>query len=1075
MVLHEGTISNFLDGVRSATARITAEKLYKRLLKNGGSVDIASHRDIPGSRVLVGELLLYGFVEHKANPGSGEYPWEMFHDLCIHPIARDGRFISYAMPYRITTELRVNPKKRSRIDLSNDQSGSDIGAGNIEMQVLSRGKKKGKKSESGQGKSSVEAEPGSGIHHSDTDGSRNSQRKHQQICDTSESSYTRDDSSTDEYGNYPAIGCSIRDIAYARFRKNVLEGILHTASDTYAIDGVIQCRGKQKGCSVLWNSRLANVFTLVSNMEGAATKLECGSCRELLMQLRSSFIYNLLRICNYNKRLEDVDALYQHVFQDIIQFYCNGDAIMGTFFAHVSKLIYYSKIENAENVNAQVNQLGLVVTGWLGDRRIHGYIDRFAKLNLPQLVCGAFMRLLDKDDGALIDKCHLMLFRDAFTCFIMNYLAYLVDDICGGQKLVYDPYVSKGINYIYHLNSRLHIINCMIENYVATVASISSKIEDECAHIMYMVASPLLGNENIYKWILGLHFRDSDGDEMRRQCRLAVMVLYTVAVNYHQPFLKAEAVNCLRRFQGVPWVSLLCFCSGDPVTNHMVAPIAFTMIQSSGEGAILNCTFRYTFLTSLDEVISEIQQSDIVFHGYRDTRFAMLERTGRETLYAHITTMWPPILTAMFNDNVISMPLSFLVYFATAHLLPIVWNEDLDKYNDMEEDEKKRSIYVSPKMSIELNWTLHIINMMYCLEPTICDLSILDCIIVNFVMHKATIHLHDIREILTLHTGETQQDTIQNVISSNYIALTQNPVNMLLRMPNSITVKSFILRPFCNCILQLLCNLYRDICYGYPSFSMSRKTRLGITYINALQEASILNLVMELANDRLPRTIEDNIGCLISMITSKATFTDDIISSTGLPMSSLLAYVDLCVSEEKLFEKVTERFAASVEMLVNNSNNCNKSDVENVSIAQRKKDNKAFLSPYSSGDVATYHLYNVLLRVIEIPELSKITNIPAEDPNAQRFMMVVNLYWRCFQMSGGNNPILGFVKNSLPIVVRLHYLCPWMINNSTEMLQTWIHNDKAITPELQNIACGVIKDLRGIYQELKELESVEDT
>ncbi|KAK1933313.1 hypothetical protein X943_003112 [Babesia divergens] len=1061
MLLFEGSVDDFLGGVRRATSRRTAEKLYKRLVKNGTSVNIASDENLPGSRVLVGELLLHGFVEQIASFGSAENLLKRFHELCLHPLALDQPLLSYATPY-ITAPIPFEPVNRTESEHNCYEQYGEASKDAVSSLTKSNSEKSNVcdlpgVSESGeQSQTSVSTD------------SKRDQMDEQPPYSYGEAFVYREDISnatasiSAKLGDTVSIGSStsvipdqwIGDITFAQSPKSIIERMRWTAVDVCVWERQTLQKSPPINSSTLWNSKLANVSTIIASLGTIVDTTQCKTCAEILDVLRTSFTSNLIYILKRTKRPDEVAMFHGKLFQDIAQWYHNCDVIMAAFYTHIGKVIDCRLEVDAQDQKEAINRMGLAMAGWLTDKRIHYYIDTLTNIEVYQTIFRAFMKLVPCNDNYHLETEHLTLFRDAFVAFLLNSAVYMIDDVCEASKIGFDPYVPRGINYCYRLNSGLHVLSCMIEHYIRAIASLAPMVDETGTQIFHTVAAPLLGNENLYKWLHGVKFKAWNGEEQLMQCRLAVVVLYLVAVNYQQPFLRSEDIKFISKFHGLPWVSALAFCCRDPVSNHMVGPLTTILVQSLGEGILLNLAMGDTTITVMDEVISDVKQDALDIYGHKAVKLSLMEPVERTSVYALLRIMWPKILAKLLSHNVRRMAISPMIYYAITHMMPVIWGKELqNEMTDANQEHLKNKFKCdSTQLHLDFHWVLHLINQMYCMEPTLCDVAMVDAIIYHFGLGKPPTPMSKVKDALMLFNHDPRYTEIQAEIASNYIALHQNPINMLLRMTEKAALNAFVLRPFSNIILQLLHSLYKDICYGFPTFNMQRKTQLDVTDINALQEAAILNVVMELADDIPPRSIEINMSSFISVLTARATFKDEIVSATGLPIHPLLAYVELGVPEEMSFDKLTENFTYSVEALCKSAVTSTKGNVEYTSISKQRGIPKASLKPYSAGDVATYHLYQVLLQVLEMPELSQISTNVTEDPNVQRFMMIIQVYWRCLQLSSTNGAFLEFIRNSLFIVLQIHYLCPWMVNKSTEQLQMWLHTERNLEAGLQEFA-----------------------
>lgn len=83
------------------------------------------------------------------------------------------------------------------------------------------------------------------------------------------------------------------------------------------------------------------------------------------------------------------------------------------------------------------------------------------------------------------------------------------------------------------------------------------------------------------------------------------------------------------------------------------------------------------------------------------------------------------------------------------------------------------------------------IAQLYNKEAMICYLSVLDLLIDNFIIHDENQNLLTRENLIS---DEPKIQKYQRIQSSNYIALHQNPLNMLLRVDATIILEMFKFR-----------------------------------------------------------------------------------------------------------------------------------------------------------------------------------------------------------------------------------------------------------------------------------------
>ncbi|GBE59045.1 pyridine nucleotide transhydrogenase, putative [Babesia ovata] len=1082
MVVEGVSAAEYLGQVRAAATRRTSEKLYKRLVRHGRGYEVFPGEDIPGSRILLGELLLIGFVEQYNSGGSTEDLMELFHSRCLHEISKTGYLLSYAQPYNrppiiAFQNLQILGNRHIPGDLSpcspqgtaSLNSGSSSGipsptgslsVGEVDIDAslsMTIGEFRHDEANMGQSPITIAEDDMSDPDMVSTMGS-NVQRQISSITFGA-------DSEEMFYG--PA--------QYAESPQRLLETIGHTSAPARVWERKVDAGLMQRNCSVLWRSRIASLFTVVTSLSSATQVSGCPQCAQLLKVVSSSFPWRLSFLLWCMRRIDNLEAVYGQMFHELVWLYHNGDALMGTYYGQVANSIGYN-VDTPELVKTEAKTLAHTLVGWLSDQRIHRFIEAFPNIKLHKLLLSAILKLAPASGARHVDPVHLKLFRGAAVSFMLGFGMHVLEDICNTGRLSFDKYTTQGVQFSYRLNLRLRQLGCMVEEYVNVAAPYAQ------ARDGWKVIAPFLGSTGLCRWLQSMNFLTWSGEGERMQCRLAIVVLHMVALNHQHPFLRSGDIMFLRKFHCLPWASALTFCCKDPAINHMVAPLTSALVQCLGEGMLLNLASGDTVISTVNDAMLNASAGEKELHGYCAMKLESIVSSNRTTMYTLLRVLWPKIMSKTLGYIVRRMALPAIIYYSASHLMRLIWNQRDPQEGvsvgivptDKTQERSPKPNGEAGKQALGVRWAICHLNTLYSIEPTLFDSAFLDSIIYNYVANRSTVSIQRMQKVLMLFHIDASAADIQNEISSNYIALHQNPINVLLRMPGKAVLNSFVLRAFPNLLLQLFHSLYKYVCYGFSSFNVGGNSQLEPAHINSLQEAAALNVILDLLPETMPRAVEINISSFLSMLSSKATFTDETISASGLPPNKILSWINLGVPEERSLEKVAERFKVAVHNLLKSTKVHPAGSVGRVTIIPPKDGQRTCLEPYSAGDVATYHLYTVLLQVMDMPELSKTPGNIAEDTNAQRFVRVIDIYWRCLQKASMRNSVLEFIKSSISIVLRLHYLCPWMVNKSTEKLQTWIHSDRGGEPELQEFTRTVINSLRQIYDDIAELQKLDE-
>ncbi|GFE53196.1 glycine dehydrogenase, putative [Babesia ovis] len=1062
----------YLGNIRASTSTCTSEKLYKRLVKYGCSFHVPDDEDVPGSKVLLGELLLAGYIERCGYGNSEKQLFSHLQEACLHPLALDIRTIQRPQQntVEVTSPTRRSQRRRKSTKLEDveylysqhDETSTAKLNNNPETPINTE---------------SIDIPDGgtssiTGVYTEGSDNdaklNRHPPRKVRKLVHTDGAG----SSSTNDVNGGKHL--ELDNNICSKSPEGILSAIGQAMTTVRPWDNGKNVDKLKPDGALIWNSRLATIFTVVAGIEGISDVTHCGECSSLVSELCSSFPWNLRYLLRLLKRFEDLEAVQGHLFQSLSMLYHNADALMGTFYAHMQKGLVYAH-EISEQISGDSDTLTRVFLGWLSDVRIHYFIDPFIRVRMHQLLFNAIMKLVPYKEPQLLGMQYLHAFRDASISFMLGSVVHVLDEVCSAKKLSLDAYTSRGVHYAYRFNTRLQHLACMMDTYIQYVSSFAMMLDEAAALQFWTVVSPLLANDDIRRWIATIDFQKYRGEDYLMQCRMAVFILYLIVLNHQQPFLRSEDIRFMRKFHCLPWVSAIRFCCEDSVMNHMVGPLTSALVQCMGEGLLINLSTGETLATTLDHVMSDLLQPYMEPIGYRALKLQKIRELHRSTVFTPLNILCQKITTSLVGRSGRNETVSGLRYYTVANLIPLLYasSEYIEGVNVMDLAPHNKVIADSGKQTIQSQWVLSELNMLYSLESTLFDCALLDSIIYNHVLGEITMTQYN--EVgLMLFNDEKELDDIQAHISSNYIALQQNPINVLLRMPSNAVMALFVLRPFCNMLIQLFYSLYKYVCYGFPTLGAQRKINLEPGHINSLQEAAALNVVLDMMADTIPRSIEMNIKSFIEILTSKSTFNDDVIAFSGLPFKDIVSSVHCGVADNKTFEKVTDRFVASVETMLKRTNE-NLGGIDGVRVNRDYEIPVVCLEPYSVGDVAMYHLYTVMLHVLDMPQLSKEPIDLAEDTNAQRIIRVVTTFWSCLQVASTNTVLRDFIKGSISIVLRLHYLCPWVVNISTEQLQTWIYSDHGKESELQEFVSTTIQNLRQIYRDIMEMKKQYDT
>ncbi|ORM40078.1 uncharacterized protein BXIN_1218 [Babesia sp. Xinjiang] len=465
---------------------------------------------------------------------------------------------------------------------------------------------------------------------------------------------------------------SIEPSMYVEAPQLLLSAIVRMSATTRPWEGQEQDTGNNGDDSILWSSRLAMLVTVIASLEGITDANHCDDCASLTSALSASFPWHMRYMLSSLKRFEDLEAMQGHLFQAISGYYHNGDALLGTFCAQMAKGIGCAG-DTSEEANVDIEHLAQVLVGWLMDRRIHYFVDLFPRIHLYQLLFSAIMKLAPRSENQAVDTEHIRLFRDATSSFILGSVEHLLEDICGASKVSVDVYTTRGVHYAFRLNSRLHHLSCMVDDYVKAISSYTTFADETGSSQFWTVVSPFLANAKICRWISEVDFLGCKTEMQRKQCRLAVCILYLIVLNHQQPLVRSEDIRLLRKFHRLPWVSAIRFCCADPVTNHMVAPLTSALVQSMGEGMLLNLSMGNTLFMTLDEAISDLHHGGEDRIGCRALKMAAINRLDGITMYTALSTFWGKIMSSILSRTLQPTTLPSWIYNAVTHLSPMLF------------------------------------------------------------------------------------------------------------------------------------------------------------------------------------------------------------------------------------------------------------------------------------------------------------------------------------------------------------------------------------------------------------------
>eukprot|EP00371_Babesia_bovis_P003050 XP_001611697.1 hypothetical protein [Babesia bovis T2Bo] len=998
-------VNDYIGEINAITSKITAEKCYKRLVMYGSKLHLPRGELLPGSKVLLSELLLVNFVSQSDNGNTGERLLPRLMEECIHPLAKEICGANSIDKICGTLTDTTTRQQRKRPESKTSDAPNDTPIENQPKKLRTS-------------VDNVSAEGDLGLNTTTMSGG----------SDVADSVHDKEKSGGEKHFSH-----SFSDII--KSPEHLLSVIAQSTATLRPWELYGNYTGRSK--SEIWVSRMSTVFTIIAGLEGISDATHCSDCDKLINKLYTSFHWNLRCILCMMKRYEDVEALQGNLFQNIIAAYYNGDGLVSTFYSYLEKGIGYTNaISDCINRNTEV--MAKVVASWISDERIHCFVDPIVYMSVHQLLFNAILKLGTANELQPMGQERLEVFRDAVVSFIMGSVAEFLDYMCNANNLSCDEHCTMDVHYAYHFNARLQRLEYMVDNYVNTISSVMNTTDEIAIHILPAILSPFLGDNKIYRWIAGLDFKNVVDEQQRRHCRLAIVIMYIIILNHQHPSIRSEEVRFMRKFHSLPWASAIRFCCEDPVMFYMVGPMICALVQYAGEGILINMSTDESIDTIVDRTLHYQLQECKEAEGPNALSHELIKSVSSKSPSFVIDIIRKKIISTLLNHNVEveSMPLSSWRYYAVANLSPLLCQSD--EYiqgvaiNDLTPQNK--GIWDRGKHTNASQWVLYYLNVLYSKECTLFDTALLDTIIYNYILKEAECtEIFKDAHLMPL-TDDSGDDVLQAYISTNHIALQQNPINLLLRMPSMSVMAFFLLRAFCNIMLQLFYSLYKYVCYGFPMSGMNFKTTLGVMDINALQESAALNLVIEMLHENISGTLEANVASFISLMTSKPTFNKAVIVSSGLPMKSVIRWVDPGVTEDKMLEKTAEIFVKSVESLLNEIKKDNSiSHLDAITICKQDNTQKLCLEPHGADKVAIYHLYNVLLKIVDIPELSMEPKDMEQDINAKNILNVVTTVWSCLKVGGENALVMAFIKDSISITLQIHYLCPWMIKISIDV------------------------------------------
>ncbi|UKJ90364.2 hypothetical protein MACJ_001297 [Theileria orientalis] len=794
-----------------------------------------------------------------------------------------------------------------------------------------------------------------------------------------------------------------------------------------------------------WNNRLSYIYVILKHMGSFNFEEHCEHCRALSNLMETCYINRLLIFFSLVNKTRILESLLSSLFDQIACTYWNYELLLVSFSNSILKTLVSNYLFTYQSHrDRNIMAIGI----------LHSFLEcRNNYLDLQYPHAESFLRILGSFamNVSLYYSNLVLLTNDeniTFTNLFMSLILTHIVKACTARKTT---------NYLYsgqfgmknQSQAELIYLKIFVESFIKAFADLLNRGGELALKISNINA--FLDAET-YSFLVNLKFKTYYDGAEELEYRVGVVLLYMIALHNQISNIRLVEVSYMRLIYSLPWSPAIQFCTTDEKLNYILPDFKKVVMESFGtEIYICNCVNYSIKYTMNDFTISFLSHH--------------LKLKRHDSYYTQLfpfSTLMSNSLAMMDRKNINSHVFSFraeVMYNTISKAL--LMNQSL--FNRQGNAGEEVLFHLSNDMcaqknknishKIELKWISDYLRVSYLYNKTICYLAVLDSLITCFIAENSAytekLTLNDIY-LSTYDPGPSLNH--QRELSSNFLSLNQNPLNLALRVPVNALVQLFKFRLFGNLLILLLSKLNKYIYEGISSFIASTSLQMDFFQLSALQSVSLINIITELFN-KSDKDAVKQLRSTIFILLSMNPNAYEIILNSGLPSYPNTRFIHDLFGHELALKPLVDNYSGLLKVLQDSS----EWDKAAISIKNGSANIGKSLEPLNKHDVALFHLYSIHLLALEAESSQEAGDVSRTGALIEN---VIKAFWDSTNYDPSVISSTVF-SSSIAIIIKLHYLYPQFTKKYTETVSNLI-NREDITTEEKTILEDVGKMLKAI-------------
>nr|PVC51107.1 hypothetical protein MACL_00001723 [Theileria orientalis] len=805
-----------------------------------------------------------------------------------------------------------------------------------------------------------------------------------------------------------------------------------------------------------WNNRLSYIYVILKHMESFNFEEHCEDCRALSNLMETCSTNRLLVFFSLVNKTRILESLLTSLFDQIASSYWNYELLLVSFSNSILKTLVSNYVLAYQSHGDRYTMAIGILHSFLESK--NNYLD----LQYPH--SESFLRVLGSFAmNVSLYYSNLVLLTDdeniTFTNLFMSLIVNHIVKACTAKKTTNHPY-SGNFGLKNQSQAECIYLKIFVESFIKAFAEQLNRGGELAQKISNINA--FLDAET-YSFLANLKFKTYYDEVEQLEYRVGVVLLYMIALHNQISNIRVAEVSYMRLIYSLPWSPAVQFCATDEKLKYILPDFKKVVMESFGtEIYICNCT-NYSIKYTLNEFTTSFLRRHLKLKGHDEYYTRMfqfstfmsnsLAMMDRKTVKSHVFSfraevMYNTITRVFLKSEVVICRLTNQRLF----------NQLSNGNGEVRLDHVSNGMYVQENKNIshliEWKWISDYLRVSYLYNKSVCYLAVLDSLITCFIAESsgetAKLSLNDI--YLSTYDADTSLNH-QRELSSNFLSLNQNPLNLVLRVPVNVLVQLFKFRLFGNLLILLLSKLNKYIYEGISSFIASTSLQIDFFQLSALQSVSLINIITELCNKSDKEAVKQLRSVVFTLLSMNPN-AYEILMNSGLPSYPSTRFVHDLFGHELALKPLVENYAGMLKSLKGYS----EWDKSAISIIRDAENIGRSLEPLNKHDVALFHLYSIHLIALEAES-------PKEAGDVSSTGTLIESVIRAFWDFVGNDPSLissTFFNTAIAIIIKLHYLYPQFTKKSTETVSNLMNRDD-ITMEEKTI-------LEDLNKMLKEIE-----